>query len=60
VGDHNARFIWYQSQIAIEYGQAYRGGVGELFEGGEGWVGVVGALNVGEWRLVSFECVCAC
>ncbi|KAK7185409.1 hypothetical protein DPSP01_001970 [Paraphaeosphaeria sporulosa] len=25
VSDHNARFIWYQSQIAIEYSQAYRG-----------------------------------
>lgn len=25
VGDHNARFIWYQSQIAIEYSQAFRG-----------------------------------
>ncbi|KAL1602555.1 hypothetical protein SLS60_005971 [Paraconiothyrium brasiliense] len=25
VSDHNARFIWYQSQIAIEYSQAFRG-----------------------------------
>ncbi|KAF9732174.1 hypothetical protein PMIN02_000293 [Paraphaeosphaeria minitans] len=25
VSDHNARFIWYQSQIAVEYSQAYRG-----------------------------------
>lgn len=25
VSDHNARFNWYQSQIAIEYSQAYRG-----------------------------------
>lgn len=24
VTDHNARFIWYQSQIAIEYSQPYR------------------------------------
>ncbi|KAF1970207.1 hypothetical protein BU23DRAFT_538598 [Bimuria novae-zelandiae CBS 107.79] len=25
VSDHNARFIWYQSQIAIEYSQGFRG-----------------------------------
>lgn len=25
VADHNARFIWYQSQIAVEYGEVYRG-----------------------------------
>lgn len=35
VSDHNARFIWYQSQIAIEYGQAFRAVLANFLRGVE-------------------------